>query len=487
MRRWLRQHLLLGQEPSPELFAILLVYLVQGVLGLARLASTFFLKDDLHLHPSEVAALSGIQILPWTIKPLYGFLSDTLPLFGYRRRSYLILSGALGASAWMALGTWADTPFKAVLCATVASLAVAVSDVVADGIVVERVRHAPQEQAGSLQSLCWGTSALGGLVSAYFSGSLLESMTPRQVFRITALFPLLVALVAGSIREQRTSDGRRGAGPRGRPFGADALALLRNLWQAVRQPSVFYPALFVVLWQSTPSSDTAFFYYLTNELHFQPEFLGRVRLLSSAAMLAGVVLYNQFLKRQPIKEVLRWSTIVSVPLGLTQLLLITHANQRLGIPDAAFALGDAAILTVLGQVAFMPTLVLAARLCPPGAESVVFATLMSLNNASAMVGTELGALFTQLFGVTETRFDNLAALVLFCNLSSLLPLFAIDFLDRAPIDQAAENVLADAKDDTTQWSALESGEYHDQQYAPSSPTAADDASTESSEARRPPR
>lgn len=31
------------------------VYFVQGILGLARLAVTYFLKDDLHLDPATVS------------------------------------------------------------------------------------------------------------------------------------------------------------------------------------------------------------------------------------------------------------------------------------------------------------------------------------------------------------------------------------------------------------------------------------------------
>ncbi|CAN0482785.1 unnamed protein product, partial [Scytosiphon promiscuus] len=68
-----------------DIVAILVVYFVQGALGLARLATTFFLKDELHLAPAEVAALTGLFTLPWVLKPLYGFLSDGLPVFGYRR------------------------------------------------------------------------------------------------------------------------------------------------------------------------------------------------------------------------------------------------------------------------------------------------------------------------------------------------------------------------------------------------------------------
>ena len=43
-----------------------------------------------------MALLTGLAGLPWLVKPLYGFLSDSVPLFGYRRRSYLVACGAVG-------------------------------------------------------------------------------------------------------------------------------------------------------------------------------------------------------------------------------------------------------------------------------------------------------------------------------------------------------------------------------------------------------
>ncbi|MCS6783167.1 MAG: hypothetical protein NZ482_08325, partial [Gloeomargarita sp. SKYG98] len=183
---WVQRRLLLGWEPTPELLAILLVYFVQGVIGLARLAVSFFLKDELGLTPATVAALTGIAALPWMVKPLLGLVADGLPLAGYRRRSYLMLSGVLGATAWGLLATWVQRPWQAVAAITVASLATALGDVIADSLVVERVRGASQSHTGSLQSLCWGTSALGGVITAYFSGALLDRLGTRAVFGITA-------------------------------------------------------------------------------------------------------------------------------------------------------------------------------------------------------------------------------------------------------------------------------------------------------------
>jgi hypothetical protein len=84
-----------------------------------------------------------------------------------------------------------------------------------------------------------------------------------------------------------------------------------------------------------------------------------------------------------------------VPLSLTQLLLVTHQNLSLGIPNEFFFLVDNTVLVVLGQIAFMPTLALAASLCPPGIEGTLFATLMSIYNASGLVSTELGGFIYQ--------------------------------------------------------------------------------------------
>ncbi|MCI23182.1 hypothetical protein A2U01_0044360 [Trifolium medium] len=69
-------------------------------------------------------------------------------------------------------------------------------------MVVERARGESQSTSGSLQSLCWGSSAFGGIVSSYFSGSLLDAYGVRFVFGVTALLPLLTSAVAVLVKEQ---------------------------------------------------------------------------------------------------------------------------------------------------------------------------------------------------------------------------------------------------------------------------------------------
>jgi folate/biopterin transporter len=289
-------------------------------------------------------------------------------------------------------------------------------------VVVERAQQESMSKAGSLQSLTWGTAALGGLITAYFSGLLLEQISTKTIFVITACFPLLVSLSAFLIGEEKP------ASPSLNNPLANTKNQLQQLGQTIRQKSILLPTIFIFLWQATPSADSAFFYFTTNELGFEPEFLGRVRLVTSLAGLIGIGLYQKFLKTIPFRPMLGWCTIISCLLGFTSLILVTHSNRAIGIDDHWFSLGDSLVLTVIGQVAFMPVLVLSARLCPKGIEATLFALLMSIWNLAGLTSQELGALLTHWLGVTETNFDYLAPLIIITNLTTLLPLLLLNWL-----------------------------------------------------------
>ncbi len=395
-----------------ELVAIGVIYFIQGALGLAQLAVSFFFKDDLGLTPAETASLIGLVMVPWTVKPFYGFISDSVPIWGYRRRPYLVFFGILGALAWVGMATIVDSAPLAVLFIGIASLSVSFSDALIDALIVQRARLEEKGDAGSLQSFGWGAVSMGGVTAAFLSGYLLEHYGTRVVFLITALLPLIGGIASFAIQDDRVTGQSQGK----------FLPQWRSLKQALTNPQILLPTAFLFLWQGTPSADTAFFFFTTNDLHFNPQFLGTVRLVTNLAGLLGVWVFHRFLRQVPIRRIFAWTTVISTLLGLTTLILVTHFNRQLGIDDRWFSMGDSLILTVAGRIAFMPTLVLAARLCPEGVEATLFALLMSVLNLAGLCSQQLGALLTHLFHVTESDFQNLWLLILVANLSNLLPL-----------------------------------------------------------------
>src|SRR5256886_13901513 len=92
------------QTPEAQRLAVLfaVVYFSQGMWYLPIQTITVVLKDR-GLSAGQVADFFAITIIPWLIKPAYGLLSDFLPLFGYRRKSYLLLTSAAAGLAGVSL------------------------------------------------------------------------------------------------------------------------------------------------------------------------------------------------------------------------------------------------------------------------------------------------------------------------------------------------------------------------------------------------
>jgi hypothetical protein len=77
-----------------------------------------------------------------------------------RQLIFLTLCFWAGFVAFGLLGVLPPSGFSALLLMTLGELAIAFSDVVIDGVVVERSRGEEQATAGSLQSICWGSQVL---------------------------------------------------------------------------------------------------------------------------------------------------------------------------------------------------------------------------------------------------------------------------------------------------------------------------------------
>ena len=83
-----------------------LVYVVEGlgqIVGLISQPLNYYLKEVHGWTPLQVTAFITLFNLPWIIKPVYGVFSDFVPLFGYRRKSYLIIVNiaATGGYLWV--------------------------------------------------------------------------------------------------------------------------------------------------------------------------------------------------------------------------------------------------------------------------------------------------------------------------------------------------------------------------------------------------
>ena len=91
---------------------------------------------------------------------------------------------------------------------------------------------------------------------------------------------------------------------------------------------------------ASPSVATAMFYFYTNELKFEPDFIGELRLMYSISSIMAVFLFNHFLKHVRFSRVFGASTIFYCFVSCLTIILVTRKNVDWGIPDKVFCLGD---------------------------------------------------------------------------------------------------------------------------------------------------
>jgi hypothetical protein len=74
---------------------VVVVYGVsQGLgVGLSRVSTLYYMKDEQKMQPSEAQVYFAFIQIPWVVKPLWGLLTDTVPILGYRRRPYFVSAG----------------------------------------------------------------------------------------------------------------------------------------------------------------------------------------------------------------------------------------------------------------------------------------------------------------------------------------------------------------------------------------------------------
>jgi len=465
----------LGTAPSAELLAFCAVYFVEGVTKLSRVAVRFFAKDDLEVDPAFLDLLGSLHLIPWICKPVYGVVSDAVPLFGSHRRSYLVLCAAAAAAAWALLGLAPASRGLTAACILAEGLAGAFADVVVNSLVIVRARGAPPGELGTLQSLCWAAKATGVLLASYGSNWAVGACGPRAVFLATALFPLMAAAFSFAIPEDgdpprpaprgAAAGGGGGGGGGGDEEASDAAPLLpaggaaapgsggaglrgilRVLGTALRDRRVALPAIFLFLWNSSPSPASAMFYFYTGKLGFSPAFMGRAELAGAIANLAGIAVYGRYLREAAFRPLFMWVGAASTLLHASQVVLVEGWNRAAGVPDGAFLLGDRAALAAVYELGHMPLRVMAARVCPVGVEATLFACLMAVANLAHLVSEAGAGLLTRAFGVTKSDMGALSALVITCAVIHAVPVLFIPCLVPKDIDPRVPGAVLEKED-----------------------------------------
>lgn len=437
-------------------YAILLVAFTQGIVGLSDLALNYLYKDDLKLNPSQVAYINSLAYIPWVIKPVFGLTSDSFPIFGYRRKSYLFIFGSISIISWVMMAFYVTTVKHVIIFVIVNQSANSFCNVIGEALIVEMSRKQSinnKEAAANNVSLFVLIKSFGVLLTASSSGSLLKYIHKRKVFLITSFFPLMIVFSAFLLKEQPFNSSSSDSNSDNnslqytfQPFqdNCDNESIdkeydtiphenksnkspqlrdqLHLFWSVIKKKEIYHPVVFIFLFMMPPNYTDSMFFFYTNHLSFSSIIMGRLKLMYGISALLGVWLYNAYLKSINFKHILYGSTLLSMAFNLFTVILVLRINLSFGISDYFFCIASDSISTALAEINMMPILVLACNICPKNIEGTIYAFLLSIVNFGSLFANQFGSYLNYFLNITESKFDNLIWLVIISNLCYLIPL-----------------------------------------------------------------
>ena len=398
------------------LFAI--VYFAQGMVYLPDQVVSIVFKER-GLSAGQLATFTWVITIPWFIKPVYGLLSDFVPIAGTRRRSYFLIMAALATVSAIVVSLTSDASYWALATAiTLLWLGVGFTDVLTDALMVENGK--PLGLTGAFQSVQWAALSASSILVGVAGGYLAEHRAFAAAFALVACFPLVSLLMAWLVVQE----------PPARPN----LEGLGETWTALRHAmsrrDLWLVAGFIFFWAFSPSFGPAFFYYQTDTLHFSQTLIGALASLGAAASIAGAWVYAHLARRFPLRRLIVWSigagTVGSLAYlaygGVVSAIVITVVFGAVGMTT---------------QLAFLD---LAAKACPARTEATFFALLMSINNLGMRSSEWTGANLYDWLGYTRLVLISTAFTAAAWLLVPLVPIDAIQAAAASAQTEAAPPV-----------------------------------------------
>jgi MFS family permease len=362
-----------------------LVYVVEGVGqvgGLIAQPLSYYLKQAQGWTPLQVTAYLAIFNFPWIIKPVYGAFSDFVPLFGYRRKSYLIAAN-IAAIVGFVLVTQLEAPSTLVWALQLTAYAMAISSTVCGAVLVEQGQRLGQ--SGKFVNQQWLWFNFAAMLASILGGQLVQHFAPGTALHAAAAIVAVapVAVLVGSIFFVPERKARLDVTALRGTFGGLAAAFKkRELWVI---------AIFLFFYYFSPGLSTPLYYVMTDDLKFSQAYIGALGSIASAGWVVGALSYRRLFGGLSSKRILQLSIVLGTATTAAYLLLYNEASAAI----LSFCSGFSAMLATVA------TVTLAADYCPPRSEGFSFAVMMSIINLATATADIVGSfLFQHLFDHT---------------------------------------------------------------------------------------
>ncbi|HEX5278458.1 MAG TPA: MFS transporter [Micropepsaceae bacterium] len=353
------------------------VYLAEGICqsdGLISQPLNFYLKQVHGWTAVQITAFLTVFNLPWFFKPLYGIVSDFVPLFGYRRKSWLLLANAAAAVGYFAvLPTGAPDALLVLLLMAIYGMAIV--STLSGAVLVENGQRLGASSRFVNQQWVWFNVA--AVATSIMGGVLVQWLTPLDALHAAALMAGITPLVAIACTMMLIDERRSRISLDGVKLGVGSLLA------AVKSRRLWVLGGFLFFFYFSPGIDTPLYFFMTDRLKFSQAYIGVLNGVQAAGGIAAGIVYALYLRELTTRNMLYFSIIAGVIGTLTFVLMMDPVTAAI----AQFCYGAVSMWTLVASLG------LAADCCPERAEGFGFAAMVAITNIAGAAADNVGSYF----------------------------------------------------------------------------------------------
>lgn len=403
-----------------------------------------WLFDVIHMPPATTTIYYSVAFFPWNLKPFYGLLSDTLPVFGYHRKSYIVLCEIGAALSLICTGAYVNSIAGAFIVRVLDAVFEAFAQIMLGIFLVDLAVGDPTSTtSATVQSLANGTKNVASIAALVLGIPVYKdkNITPQQVISWTSLMPLIAASVCLlGLYEAPTVASTSAASSSVRSIDHEESFWnsVRSSWRAFKRDlkhklEVLLPVLpamlFFFLCSALPGDGMVWYQYTFSLLGDQLECMQYMSLAGMIGRFLSCCMYARWCSGRNVRHVFLASTVASVVAGLPRLLL-APPMAKLPVSVCTFSTVESLITSFTSEFALLQLLVVATFYCPQqkNVRGLTYALYLSFMDFGGVISGLLTSVVVDALGIVvdsstqNVNWDHLWVLVVISASGQLLVL-----------------------------------------------------------------
>ena len=413
--------------------SILLIGFYAGMCVISDLAVKYYFKDKRKVETATLTTILIIIKIPYLIKPIYGLLIDFVPIFGYKKKSYLIICFLVNMLSWYIFIISNDKHIIiSLICLLFINISLSFTTVIGSAIQVELSKIYENdksnigEKTNQLMSEYFIIKSVGTLIPSYFKGFLIQRYTNDIIFYISALISLFILISGIILVEDKIEEENQIEDNDSSPFLEDEEAKkeknnTRKIINLIKNKNIILLLSLIFILESSPFCVSPLFYYETNILGLNPQDLGNIDFLSQISIIIMIYIYKNLCFKYNFKAITFFVRICQFAFFSLIYMLIMRTTQKY-ISDLYLVTITITLQEGFHSLGKLPYYLLAIQFSPLNLEATTYSLCVFSSYLGNIFADYIDYFLAIYYNITHYNFNNLGILVLIENILNLIPL-----------------------------------------------------------------